>query len=97
VNGRDATDEASSGQARSLLLAVSLAFLALYREETGEAALLLLDDLDSELDDERAAALCDHVRSQGQALITTAHPGWAARVARPGRVFQVSAGAVAPA
>lgn len=97
VNGRDAAREASSGQARSLLLAVSLAFLTLYRDETGEAALLLLDDLDSELDDERAAALCDQVRARGQALITTAHPTWAARVTRPGRLFQVSAGAVAPA
>ena len=46
-----------------------------YREETGRAAVALLDDLDSELDEERAGALCAEVARRGQALVTTRAPG----------------------
>jgi DNA replication and repair protein RecF len=94
VDGEDASDGASAGQARSLLLALALATLAVYREETGQSAVALLDDLDSELDDDRADHLCTEVASRGQALVTTAHPGWAGRLSRLGRVFHVLAGEV---
>ena len=75
LDGRDVAEGASSGQARSLLLALALASLRVYREETGRAAVALLDDLDSELDGERAGALCAEVARRGQALVTSAHPG----------------------
>lgn len=94
VDGEDAALQASSGQARCLLLALALATLELYREETGRAAVALLDDLDSELDEERAATLCATVAGQGQALVTTTHAPWAAAVGELGRVFRVSAGGV---
>ncbi len=86
--------EASSGQVRSLLLALTLAVLAVHRQETGHAAVALLDDLDSELDEQRASLLCERVCERGQALVTTAHPGWARRVARDGKLFEVAAGTV---
>jgi recombinational DNA repair ATPase RecF len=54
----------------------------------------LLDDLDSELDEERASALCHEVARRGQALVTTAHPAWAHRLATMGRLFNVEAGTV---
>ena len=85
---------ASSGQARSLLLALALASLEVYRQETGSAAVALLDDLDSELDEARATELCREVGSRGQALVTTAHAGWARRLADVGRLFEVEAGEV---
>lgn len=94
LNGEDATVAASAGQARSFLLALSLATLGLFREERGEAAVALLDDLDSELDEDRALLLCRQVGAQGQALVTTAHPGWAQRLRAEARIFQVEAGAV---
>ena len=94
VDGHDAADGASAGQARSLLLALALATLAVHREETGEPAVALLDDLDSELDEERADQLCAEVVARGQALVTTAHPAWAERLARHGRLFEVSGGDV---
>jgi DNA replication and repair protein RecF len=97
VDGVDAAESASAGQARSLLLALTLATMDIYRRERGTSPLALLDDLDSELDDERALALCREVASHGQALVTTAHPGWADRVAEGGRSFQVSAGCVVAA
>jgi DNA replication and repair protein RecF len=75
LDGRDAALGASSGQCRSLLLALALASLRVYREETGRSAVALLDDLDSELDEERAGELCRTVVSGGQALVTSAHAG----------------------
>ena len=94
VDGAEAAGTASSGQARSLLLALTLAALEVYRKERGETPVALLDDLDSELDEERVAALCRAVAERGQALVTTAHRGWVARLGRLGRVFEVEAGHV---
>jgi DNA replication and repair protein RecF len=94
LDGRDVAEGASSGQARSLLLALALASLQLYREETGRSAVALLDDLDSELDEERAGALCAEVARRGQALVTSAHPGWAESLRPLGSIYHVSGGAV---
>jgi len=94
LDGRDAAEGASSGQARSLLLALALASLALYRQETGRSAVALLDDLDSELDESRAAELCQQVARGGQALVTSAHAGWAESLRPLGRVFSVVEGMV---
>lgn len=96
IDGGDAADHASSGQARSLLLALALATLEVYRAEHGASAVALLDDLDSELDEPRAAELCRAVAARGQALVTTAHPGWAHRLGL-GRVFTVDEGRVTAA
>jgi DNA replication and repair protein RecF len=97
LNGRDAATEASSGQARSLLLGLVLASLELYRKETGRTAVALLDDLDSELDQDRTHALCADVASRAQALVTSAHPGWAESLRALGQLFHVSEGKVHPA
>ena len=94
VDGTDAALHASSGQCRSLLLALSLATLEVYQAEQGSPAVALLDDLDSELDEERAASLCEEVARRGQALVTTAHRGWAQRMRGLGRVFDVEQGEV---
>jgi DNA replication and repair protein RecF len=94
VDGEDATAAASSGQVRSLLLALTLATLRVYREQTGRTAVALLDDLDSELDADRAVAVCRTVAEQGQALVTSAHTEWASRLTDVGRLYRVSAGRV---
>jgi DNA replication and repair protein RecF len=95
LDGRDAADGASSGQVRSLLLALALASLRVYREETGRSAVALLDDLDSELDAERAVALCAEVTRGGQALVTSAHAAWAESLRPLGRIYNVAGGRVA--
>jgi len=97
LNGRDAAREASSGQARSLLLALVLASLDIYQEETNRSAVALLDDLDSELDHDRTHALCTEVASRAQTLVTSAHPAWAESLRSQGQLFHVSAGKVQPA
>lgn len=97
IDGADASASASAGQARSLLLALTLATLEVHRAERGRAPLALLDDLDSELDDQRAGALCRAIAGRGQALVTTAHTGWASRVASGARTFHVADGRFAEA
>jgi DNA replication and repair protein RecF len=71
VEARDARRYASQGEQRSLALAIRLAGHAVVTEVAGEAPILLLDDVFSELDDTRAAGLVAHLPA-GQALVTTA-------------------------
>jgi DNA replication and repair protein RecF len=96
IDGVDASLGASSGQARSLLLALTLATLEVYRQEHGRPPVALLDDIDSELDDDRAGSLCRLLAARGQALVTTAHERWAGRVAADARLFRVTGGRFAP-
>ncbi len=97
IDGEEASLVASAGQARSALLALVLAAAEVVREERGTRATLLLDDLDSELDEERLRALCEGVARDGQALVTTAHAAWAERLDGLARRFVVEAGDVRPA
>jgi DNA replication and repair protein RecF len=97
IDGEEASQVASSGQARCALLALVLATAEIVREERGTRATLLLDDLDSELDEERLRALCEGVAHDGQALVTTAHPAWTERLDGLARRFVVEAGDVRPA
>lgn len=67
----DATTYASRGQGRTIALSLKLAEVALMRAETSEDPVLLLDDVMSELDADRRAALAAVVIDSPQAIITT--------------------------
>ena len=71
VAGMPARTHASQGEQRSLALALRLAAHAATTDVVGEPPVLLLDDVFSELDAERGAALLAHLPG-GQALLTTA-------------------------
>jgi DNA replication and repair protein RecF len=95
---RPARTHASQGEQRSLALALRLAGHGLVAELTGATPVLLLDDVFSELDATRAAALLDALPA-GQALITTAGtlpagatPDLVVRV-REGRLLTAAGGA----
>jgi DNA replication and repair protein RecF len=66
-----ARTHASQGEQRSLALALRLAGHRIVTTRLGTAPVLLLDDVFSELDAERSAALLDALPA-GQALLTTA-------------------------
>ncbi|HVT78990.1 MAG TPA: DNA replication/repair protein RecF [Acidimicrobiales bacterium] len=66
-----ARTHASQGEQRSLALALRLAVHAAVTEATGSAPILLLDDVFSELDPHRSAALVAAL-PDGQAVLTTA-------------------------
>jgi len=71
LDGRPARTHASQGEQRSLALALRLAGHHLVAEVTGTWPVLLLDDVFSELDVARAAALLRALPA-GQVLLTTA-------------------------
>ncbi len=67
----DSRTEASQGEQRTLALALRLASHQLLTERLGEPPLLLLDDVLSELDPDRARALLDSL-PEGQTVVTSA-------------------------
>jgi DNA replication and repair protein RecF len=73
LNGRDARRQASQGEQRSLALSLRLAGHRLVKQTRGIDPLLLLDDVFSELDPVRSAALLT-LLPVGQTLVTTASP-----------------------
>ncbi|MBQ3485809.1 MAG: DNA replication/repair protein RecF [Clostridia bacterium] len=69
LNGREMKVFASQGQIRTAALSMKLAQLAVFRQETGEAPILLLDDVMSELDMTRRTRLLEEI-SGVQTFIT---------------------------
>lgn len=70
VNGINMRNFGSQGQQRTCALSLKLAELHLIKEETGEDAILLLDDVMSELDIERQEYLIKTLK-ENQLFITT--------------------------
>jgi DNA replication and repair protein RecF len=91
IRGRPSRTHASQGEQRSLALALRLASHRLVTERTGTAPVLVLDDVLSELDDQRATALLGHLPA-GQIVITTATT--IPTAARVDRVLRVRDGVV---
>jgi DNA replication and repair protein RecF len=71
LNDLDARSHASQGEQRTLALALRLAGHRLIATIVGSDPVLLLDDVFSELDPERSAALVEHLPAT-QTLVTTA-------------------------
>ena len=69
IGGVNVRNFGSQGQQRTCALSLKLAELDFIREETGEEAILLLDDVMSELDEERRAYLVMSL-SENQMFIT---------------------------
>jgi DNA replication and repair protein RecF len=76
IEGRDARTFASQGQQRSVALAWKLAELAVIQEISGQPPVLLLDDVMSELDEQRRHALTRFVGEAAQTVVTTTNLGY---------------------
>jgi DNA replication and repair protein RecF len=74
LGGRDVATHASRGQQRTIILSLKLAETDLLGDD-GPRPIVLLDDVFSELDPERAARLSDLLADRGQVVVTTADPG----------------------
>lgn len=73
--GHPARTSASQGQHRAIVLALKIAEIRVVGTARGARPLLLLDDVSSELDRERTAALFALLRRhEGQVLLTTTRP-----------------------
>ena len=93
IAGLPARTHASQGEQRSLAWALRLAAHGVVTAATDSAPILLLDDVFSELDPDRSAALLHHL-PPGQTILSTAGalpPG-----AEPDAVLDVRDGQVAP-
>jgi len=75
LDGREARSYGSQGQQRTAVVSLKLAEAALIHARTGERPVLLLDDVLSELDGERRAALMAEVAAGGQVIITSVEAG----------------------
>ena len=94
ISGIDSKRFGSQGQQRSAALSIKLAELALIEEETGEKAILLLDDVLSELDAGRQTFLIQSARS-AQVFITAAEISPAVQKAlQGGRSYHVKEGKI---
>ena len=91
INGLPARTHASQGEQRTLALALRLAVHRCVAQEVGSSPILILDDVLSELDPQRSAALLRHF-PVGQVLITTA--GVLPDIAHIERVIKIRSGAV---
>ncbi|MDD8049152.1 MAG: DNA replication/repair protein RecF [Thomasclavelia sp.] len=71
IDDKLASDFASQGQQRSIVLSLKIGLINLIKEKVGEYPILLLDDVLSELDDERKSKLLDLLSKNIQTFITT--------------------------
>jgi DNA replication and repair protein RecF len=72
IGGLDSRVHASQGEQRTLALALRIGGHRLCTDVAGTPPVLLLDDVFSELDDQRTTALLAHLDA-GQTLVTTTH------------------------
>lgn len=76
IGGRDARAFASQGQQRTLALAWKLAEVDVVRSVLSKTPVLLLDDVMSELDQDRRAALTAVMQQDIQTFVTTTNTGY---------------------
>ena len=89
IDGQSARQFASQGQTRTAALSLKLACRELFREDTGEWPVLLLDDVLSELDQRRQSFVLERITG-GQVFITCCEDD--KKLARDGKRFQVRGG-----
>lgn len=92
AEGRDLRSYGSQGEQRVAVLSLVLAEAAVLRSRTGDAPLVLLDDVLSELDGDRRLALAGIISQGGQTVVTATATG--ALPAEPAQALAVSPGRV---
>ncbi len=90
INGKEARTFASQGQQRSAVLSLKLAQLDMAAKETGEAPILMLDDVMSELDPNRRRQLIERI-DRVQTFVTCTDVSDLAG-ARQGAMYRVNNG-----
>ncbi len=96
LGGRDVAAHASRGQQRTIILAMKLAETDLLGVD-GLRPIVLLDDVFSELDPDRASRLSALLTRRGQVIVTTADPGTLEGARRrEAAVWRIEDGALVP-
>lgn len=86
---------ASQGEMRSIILALKLAIVQYIYEEINEYPILLLDDVLSELDDDRQVNLLEFLNDNVQTFVsTTSLSGLNNKIKKQAKIFKVNKGLV---
>jgi DNA replication and repair protein RecF len=97
LDSREARSFASQGQQRTAVVSLKLAEARLIESRSGERPVLLLDDVLSELDGDRRAALLGEVAAGGQVIITSVEAGpFPPELIARATVWTVDQGRIAP-
>ena len=95
VNEKNVQTYGSQGQQRTTALSLKLAEIELMSEMTGEYPVLLLDDVLSELDDERQTHLLKTIQDKVQTFLTTTSlDGVKKELLHHPRIFNVRSGQI---
>ena len=95
VEGADVRIFGSQGQQRTAALSLKLAEMQMMKDETGDAPVLLLDDVMSELDKQRQMQLASYIRDN-QTIITCTGIEDSIRSLAAEGMYHVSKGSVEP-
>ena len=90
INGSDAKIYGSQGQQRSCALALKLAEASMIEKTAGEAPVVLLDDVMSELDEKRQTFILNYLDNR-QVFITCCEPSTLLRKEK-GKIFEIKNG-----
>ncbi len=92
LNGRNSRNFASQGQQRTLAICMKLGMIEFYREKTDQRAIVMLDDVMSELDSARRNQLIEILKDT-QTFITTTEDNFSSGYENK-KVFSVSDGKI---
>ena len=92
INGISARNYGSQGQQRSVAIALKFSTISVIKEISGEYPICLLDDVMSELDENRQRYILNRVR-EWQTFITCCDPSNVERLSG-GKVFNIKDGAL---
>ena len=76
LNGKDLKEYGSEGQQKNAIIAYKFSELELFKEFTGNYPIFILDDLFSELDEEKIANILNLLKKDVQTFITTTEIDW---------------------
>ena len=94
INGEDSCKYASQGESKSLVLSIKSAEIELYKDQSGEDPILILDDISSELDDMRKSYYSELLNNySGQIFVTTANLEPAFK-RNADKIFQIESGKI---
>jgi DNA replication and repair protein RecF len=92
INDREVSSFGSQGQQRTTALSLKLAEIDLMEEITGETPILLLDDVMSELDNDRQLFLLHAIKGRAQTFITTTTLKHLNEVKVDAKIFKIQEG-----
>ncbi|MBR6801930.1 MAG: DNA replication and repair protein RecF [Eubacteriaceae bacterium] len=92
LSGRNSRSFASQGQQRTLAICMKLGMIGFYKEKTDQKAIVMLDDVMSELDSQRRSQLIE-ILSDTQTFITATEDNFSHDAAEK-KIFSVSDGII---